>query len=66
MLLFSPLEIIKTNIKTVIVTSRHLLHAVSKINKNETCSKTKESVINRKINVLMLNMDFISLVTQDF
>ena len=44
------MENIKTNI-TSIVPSRHVLHAVSKIYENEKCSKTKENVINRKLNV---------------
>jgi hypothetical protein len=32
----------------------------------ETCVKTKENVINRTFNALSMNMEFISLIRQDF
>jgi hypothetical protein len=32
----------------------------------QRCSKGKENVINRKFNALLMNMEFISLVRQDF
>jgi hypothetical protein len=32
----------------------------------QTCSKSKEKVLNRKFNALLMNMEFISLVRRDF
>jgi hypothetical protein len=35
-------------------------------NFKQASSKSKENVINRKANALLMNMEFISLVRQDF
>jgi hypothetical protein len=32
----------------------------------QSCSKSKENVINRKFNALLMNIEFILLMRQDF
>ena len=73
MLLFSHCENIKIVIFTIWkyqkcyfnnVASRNVLHAAPKIWQKHV-SKTKENVINRKFNGLMINIEFISLLRRD-